>query len=373
MLKYDVAIVGGGPIGLFIAAELSKRGYSTIVFEEHSEIGYPSHCGGLFSMHVAEIVGFAGFLHYAKRARIHAPNGYTLNIGDEKPRAYVVSRVDFDRELARRAINSGAEIHLKERVRRINGGVLTSSTSYETEVVIGADGINSIVRRSMSIKLPAILNASQAIVKYESDDVERVEIFVGKNFAPGFFGWMIPLDESFAKVGVAAYTHSYPHLKNILKKLRVKPLALQFGGIPVGFVEKTYRGNALIVGDAAGQVKATSGGGIYTGLRCAICAVNTVNDYLQGKKDSLSSYESCWKNSIGRELKKALYLHRIYRKMRDDDFNRIVEMLNDDELIKIINEYGDIDYPSRVVWKILKKKPSILKSIGIFLRLSTLA
>ncbi len=373
MHRYDVAIVGGGPIGTYIAGKLAKKGFDIVVFEEHSDIGNPSHCGGLLSSNVEKIVGKIGFLHYAKRARIYAPDGAHLDIGNEESRAFVVSRVEFDRELARIAINNGAEIRLKERVRNIDGeAVFTALGKYRARVVIGADGINSLVRKKIDARLPRIIGASQAIVRYESDDIERVDIFLGERIAPGFFGWLIPYDENFAKVGIASYAGSYPPLIILLRKLNLKPLALQFGGIPIGFADKTQWKNMLIVGDAAGQVKATSGGGIYTGLRSAACAIETVENYLIGK-DSLKKYESCWKGTIGKELKRGMSLHRIYRKMRDGDFNRLVRMLNDEEIIAVINEYGDIDYPSRVVWKVIKKKPSILKSLGIVLRLSTLA
>ena len=374
MRGYDVAVVGAGPVGNYIARELSAAGYGVVVFEEHGYIGNPSHCGGLLSYHVEEIVGKIGFLHYAKRAKIHAPDGSTLEIGNDENRAYVVSRVEFDRELARMAINKGADIHLKERVRIIdNGKIVTNAGEYRAGIIVGADGINSVVRKAIGARLPDILGAAQAMVKYRSDDVERVEIFLGKNVAPGFFGWIIPYDENFAKVGVASYEKSYWYLKSLLRKLNLKPLALQFGGIPIGFASKSQWKNMIIVGDAAGQVKATSGGGIYTGLRSAICAVEAIDNYLKGISADLSGYESCWKGTIGKELKKALYLHRIYRKMRDEDFVKIVRDLNDPDTIKIINEYGDIDYPSRVVWKVIRKRPSILKNLGIILKLSTLA
>ncbi len=374
MYGYDVAIVGAGPIGTYIAGKLSKKGFDVAVFEEHSEIGNPSHCGGLLSSNVEKIVGKIGFMHYAKRARIHAPDGTFLDIGNEEPRAYVVDRVNFDRELARIAVSNGADVHIKERVKYVSGSILTTTlNTYRVKVIVGADGINSLVRKTIGAELPQIIGASQVMARFRSDDAERVEIFLGEDVAPGFFGWVIPYDENIAKVGVASYTKSYFYLQNLLKKLKLKPLALQFGGIPIGFANRTYWKNMLIVGDAAGQVKATSGGGIYTGLRSAICAVKAIGNYLEGREGDLKAYESCWKSIIGKELKRALYLHKIYRKMRDEDFNRIIKNLNDPEIIEVINKYGDIDYPSRVVWRVIRKKPFILKNLGIVIRLSTLA
>lgn len=369
-MLWDVVIVGAGPIGCHIASSLSLRGYDVLVLEEHPEIGNPSHCAGLFSEHVFEIVDKFAILHEVKRARIYSPNGEFIDIGDDRRRAYVVDRVKFDRELARKAINNGAEIHLKERALKIDNIVKTRREEYRARVIVGADGINSVVRRSMELKIPSMLNASQIIAKYESEDVEKVKIFLGNNIASQFFSWIIPLDSEFAKIGLGSYRHSYPYLKNLMKKLNVKPLALSFGGIPIGMVKKSYERNKIIVGDAAGQVKATTGGGIYPGLKCANCAIKAIDRYLKGEIKDLSSYERCWKSGIGNELKNALYLHRIFKKIKDEEFNAIIRDLKSEEIIKIINDYGDIDYPSKVAWKILKKKPSLLKYIGISARFS---
>jgi digeranylgeranylglycerophospholipid reductase len=107
---------------------------------------------------------------------------------------------------------------------------------------------------------------------------------------------------------------------------------------------------------------------VYPGLICAKCAVNTINKALKigdCSENTLKEYEICWRNTIGKELKYASYLHRIYTKIRDEEFDKIINLLNDEKAIKIINEEGDIDYPSRVMLKLFRKKPSLLKYISI--------
>ena len=153
-----------------------------------------------------------------------------------------------------------------------------------------------------------------------------------------------------------------------MKKLNLKPLSIVGWGIPIGWVDRSYDNGIILVGDAASQVKATSGGGVYPGLRCAQCAVKIIERALEAGAHSssfLSSYEKCWKSGIGRELRRTLMLHKIYRKIRDEEFNGIIRELKDEKLIRVINEEGDIDYPSRVVFKILKRKPSLLKYLSI--------
>ena len=366
---YDVIIVGAGPIGTFIGAKIASRGYDVAIFEEHPDIGNPSHCSGLFSTHIFDIVGKIGILHGAKYATIHAPNGSTLRIGDGRIRGYVADRVRFDRELAKGAIGAGAEIHLKERVKKISYPYIsTSQGNYKGRIIIGADGINSVVRKSMGIKSPKIIGAAQVVARYEFSEEDNVEIYLGSKIAPGFFAWRIPLFDNLVKIGLASYGNSWIFLKKLLKTLNVKPLSVSGGGIPIGTVNRSYQRGTILVGDAAGHVKATSGGGIYPGLMASQCAIDTVINALEKgdfSAEMLSSYEVCWRRGIGKELRHALYLHRIYRKIKDDEFNKIIEDLRDEKIIRVINDYGDIDYPSRVATKILKKKPSLMKYLSI--------
>jgi len=371
-VKYDVIIVGAGPIGTFIGSEITSLGYNTLILEEHSDIGNPSHCSGLFSTHIIDMVGKLGILHTARYATIHAPDGSELRIGDGKVRGYVVDRVKFDREMAKRAIQKGAEIHLKERVKKVSYPVVsTTRGNYRGKIIVGADGINSIVRKSLGIRSKKILGAVQVTAKYEVENLENVDIFVGSNIAPGFFAWIIPLFDDLVKIGLASYGNSWSYLQKFLKIIDGKALSISGGGIPIGTVDKSYGRGTIIVGDAAGHVKATSGGGIYPGLMASKCAIAAIKDALEMDDFSeklLNSYENCWKSSIGKELNQALYLHKIYRKIKDIEFNRLIHDLNDKKLITIINEYGDIDYPSRVATKIFRKKPSLLRYLSIPVR-----
>ena len=371
----DVAVVGAGPMGLFIASELAKEGYEVVVFEEHSDIGNPSHCSGLFSTHIFEITGEMPKLHAAKRAEIISPLGKVLKIGDKRIHGYVVDRVEFDREMGRRAIKNGSEIHLKERVRKINyPSIMTRRGEYRARLIIGADGINSIVRKSMGVKSPKIIGAAQVIAKVDYEDEESVKIFVGNKVAPGFFAWSIPLFSGFSKIGVASYGNSWFYLRALLRKMKVNPISIGGGGIPIGMVERTYSRGIMLVGDAAGHVKATSGGGGYPGLRASLCVIKTAERALNDgdfSESALRDYENCWRNDIGKELSNAARIHNFYKKITDDEFEKLIEELNKEDMRKIINEYGDIDYPSRVAWKLVKKNPRLFKYLGIALRKGT--
>jgi len=366
----DVAVVGAGPMGLYIAAQVAKEGYEVAVFEEHSEIGVPTHCSGLFSTRIFDIVGKFAVLHPAKRARIFAPNGSVLHIGDSRIHGYVVDRVEFDRKLASMAIKNGADIFLKERVKKIKyPAIQTWNRAWKAKIIVGADGINSVVRRSLNVKAQKLIGAAQVVAKYDFEDVEGVDIFVGNKIAPGFFGWVIPLEEGLARIGVASYGNSWSNLRVLLNRLNAKPLSIGGGGIPIGTVSRTHFRGIILVGDAAGQVKATSGGGVYPGLRAAQCAVSALKKALEmGDFENLEEYERCWKRTIGKELANALKIHKFYRKLTDEDFNQLILQLSKKDNVDIINRYGDIDYPSRVAWKLFRKNPRLLKYLGVVLR-----
>lgn len=373
MERYDVIVVGAGPAGLRTAELIAKEGYNVGVLEEHSEIGSPAHCSGLFSVNIINEVGKMGVLHPAKYAYIHSPAGNTIKIGDGRIRAYVVDRVEFDRKLASKALSVGADLLLKERVKNIKyPEIYTSSKKYKANIIIGADGINSVVRKNIGIKSPPIISAAQVIAQTEYENESTVEIFLGSDIALGFFGWKIPLFDGLAKIGVGAYGASVKYLNRLIKKIGAKPLSISASGIPVGFAERTYDRGVILIGDAAGHVKATSGGGVYPSLRIAKIASDVVIQALEKgdySRDFLAKYEELWKKDIGKELKKAQWIHKIYRKIKDVEFDKIIEMLNSEEIIDTINKYGDIDYPSKVAWKILKKKPTLLRYINIPARL----
>jgi digeranylgeranylglycerophospholipid reductase len=127
----------------------------------------------------------------------------------------------------------------------------------------------------------------------------------------------------------------------------------------------------MVVGDAAAQVKATSGGGVYTGLVCAgHCAKAAIRalerDDLSTK--TLSGYHRAWMGDIGDELKKGLLIHRMYGSMTDAQFDEAFELLGREDVLELINSVGDIDYPSNLAWSLLRKEPRLVKYAGKYLR-----
>jgi flavin-dependent dehydrogenase len=120
----------------------------------------------------------------------------------------------------------------------------------------------------------------------------------------------------------------------------------------------------MIVGDAAAQVKPTSGGGLYPGLRCAgYCATTAINALKQTQftTETLKAYPKGWITEIGRELSLGMKFRRIYKKIDNQQLEKYFEKLNTQKNIELIEKYGDIDFPSKLAFPLLKTNPSLLK------------
>ena len=190
MKKYDVAIVGAGPIGGYIAGELSDS-CNVVVFEKNKEIGKQLSCAGLVTKRVFD------FLEIDKNscvqneilgANIHSPSDDILKIGGNKTHALVIDRKSFDKKIVENAKKKGAELYLDNNVLSVyrNNNVIEMKTSEDIEIksslVIGADGPFSKIRdRFINYEPKEYLRGVGAEVSNVNTDPNFVEIFVGKN------------------------------------------------------------------------------------------------------------------------------------------------------------------------------------------------
>ncbi len=367
----DLIIIGGGPAGLKLASLVGKKINATVL-EEHYEIGKPSHCTGLFSKHVFEMASSKSVTNRIRGAIIKFEN-IEFSISKKENVAFVAERSDFDKLLAYAAIDSNAKLQLGARVREIIRKNNRATVVYresgnlkeiEGEIIVGADGHNSIVRKYMKQSIPKFLSAIQLRVSGAEIDEEYVKILAGSKIAPGFFGWIVPEGEHRAKVGLATSSgKALQYLKRILKDEtlnRARVLAIEGGTIPIGLVKNMVFENMILIGDSAGFVKATSGGGVYMGLKSSINAANATLNYFNDKSYNLKSYEKA-NAKLLRELKLDLKIHNAYSSFSDSEFRDIFNILSRKENIEIIEKYGDIDYPSKVAFALLKHNLSLLR------------
>jgi flavin-dependent dehydrogenase len=203
-------------------------------------------------------------------------------------------------------------------------------------------------------------------------DPRFVHIFVGRNIAPGFFAWVIPINTqgTTARIGLCIGKQSNHSLQHYFTALLQQPLLQgttvmkRFGGaIPLGPLKKTVDDHVMLIGDAAAQVKPTSGGGIYPGLLCATQCAIVAEEALQKQQfdgEFLKRYHTKWIKEIGRELSLGMRFRKIFTNLTDEQLTKYLEKLNNKKTIDIINTHGDIDYPSQLALPLIRTSPSLL-------------
>jgi len=389
MKQCDVAIVGGGPVGSYISEKISEKNYSVAVFEKNKEIGKYMNCAGLVTPRVFDITNLSKAKAVQNKilgANIHSPSGNILTIGGDKIYALVINRMVFDKEMMKQSEKKGTDFYVDNKVLSIHRKKTfveletSKKLDFKSKILVGADGPYSAVRAIFDFSKPKeFLKGAGAEVENISIDPDFVQIFVGNKIAPGFFAWIIPTNKKGdeARIGLctnnkAAHPPKYYLSKMFeskassyfLKDARItKPIG---GVIPIGNLKKIVDSNIMLAGDAAAQVKPTSGGGIYPGLLCSQHCSDVALDAL--KRNDFSSqflikYQKLCKKDFGREFNMGLKFRSLFKNITDRQFDKYIDKFQDPKLVKTINKYGDIDYPSKLIKPLLMKAPLLLKFI----------
>jgi len=369
-MTYDVVVVGAGPAGSAAASACAGLGLKTLCIEEHGTVGYPVQCAGLLSTAAFAECRVSGrsVLNRVSGARILSEKGSGILIDAKKTMAFVVDRGALDREMAENAAHDGAEYLLKTSVCGIRQGTLITRGAFREKpipfrVLIAADGPRSTIARLLRMQRAKVFLAGiQADVPHRGDP-GVVELY--PDASPDFFGWAIPTAPGRARVGLCARADVPEHFAAFLKKFSSSCVHLVTGTLPLGVMPKTYGHRTLFVGDAAGFAKPTSGGGVYTGVRSArhaaavaaeACACNRFDDSV------LSGYEQRWKADIGSELALGFRLFELRQHLSGQDIDDLIRALDRPDILRTIEEFGDMDRPSSVVRKLLLR-PGVLRLI----------
>lgn len=359
-MRFDVAVIGAGPIGCTVARLLAVQGYRTVVLEEHDSIGEPVRCAGLVTERVLDLAGAGDDVvrQEVTGAAVHAPGGRTVHVGGDRTHALVIDRRAFDRDIGERAAAAGADIRCSWKVTDVhaldNGFELKGNESIECRWILGADGVRSVAASALGFpSLRGHVQTLQTVVPADDED-EKVDIWVGSEVAPGFFAWRIPAgDTTRLGLGVSSNAGVMHYFRRLCRRRDVEGGDVQAGLIPIGMRRRFCRADAAVVGDAAGQVKATSGGGLYSGLVAAHCLADALED---GSAD----YRRSFMQRYGRELKRGHWLYRRFVGLADGDLDAMLAAV-DEDLAGIITAHGDIDYPWRVAKEVVKRRPSLLR------------
>jgi geranylgeranyl reductase family protein len=381
----DALVIGAGPSGLLAARQIASKGFSVKIIEEHNQVGTPSHCSGLISVEGLERIGVKVSDKFIQNSvsggRIYSPNGQCIEIRDARPRAYVVDRVALDQHLAEKALDAGAELVLgkmSESLIIADGRVIGASGAGWSEVArltIDAEGPSRRLARVTGLvetKLAPLLGVNTE-VSCEIDPT-IVEVWFGREIAPGFFAWVIPTSKDQARVGLAAEGANPMNLLTMFinKRFGVVPhLPLRAGQVLVdGPIKRVSFPGLLIVGDAAGHVKPTTGGGVVLGGLCAVEAGRIAAHALESddvSENSLTRYDETLRRLYGDEFRSMQRLRNLADKVSDDRMNRFFRVYAEAGLGDLTADLvadGDMDLQGGVITRAFSEPKLIKVAIG---------
>lgn len=380
-------MVGAGPCGSFSALTASKLGVQVVVYEEHGEIGVPSHCAGHLSISGLKRMGLHPLPskmveNKFKGAVFYSPSGNSFSVRFSSPVTCVVNRKLFDKYLAELAVKAGADYHLESRVKSlilqkksVRGVVVRREGAERTvtsQIVIDAEGVSSTLLKKVRLQPPnrsMLVNGVQAEVnRVEEMDEDAVEVYLGNNYAPGFFAWIIPKRDGSAKVGLATnkgnprgylqhFMRKHPVASKKLKESEIVHLAFH----PVtlgGVIPKTYSSGLLVVGDAASQVKPTTGGGVIFGLLCSgiagevACEAVERNDF---SETFLSRYQSGWRKAIGFDMAVMRRIRKMLNRLPDNKMEKLIALCKNLDAERILQEVRDVDFQGKLLTRMMRR------------------
>lgn len=362
-MDYEVIVAGGSVSGLLCARELASSGHSVLVIEEDSEIGTPEHCGGLVSLTGMEDLGIVpnrGTLdNKIKHALIISPSKKSFTLDARAQKVVVLDRRDFDKQIARQAKKYGAEIRVRTSLKEINEDkVKTSEGIMSCKILVDARGVSSLVGKDRE----GILQSAQYEVYADWIEKEQIEVYFDQEKYPGFFAWVIPTNNDVAKVGVAGKgINAAQELENFLAQKGNHSTARKiFAPIWIkGPIQNFVSKNIVTIGDAAGQSKPTTAGGIYSCGMGGICAARAISEFLESNDlSSLQKYQKSWHEKFGQEFENMLLARKLLERLDNKAIDKIFESVTP-QIIEEISKEGIFDFHAVSLAKLLGMKGSL--------------
>ncbi|HXV66106.1 MAG TPA: NAD(P)/FAD-dependent oxidoreductase [Nitrosopumilaceae archaeon] len=356
-MYYDVVIAGGSIAGLLCAREISHMGHSVLVLEEDYEIGTPEHCGGLVSIMALDELGIIPrgktFFNYIESAEVFSPTGKKFSIESRKQKVAEINRRELDKQIALQAKKNGAEIRVKTSFKGITeDGINSSIGEIKCKIVVDARGVSSLINKDRS----GILSSAQYEIYADWILKGNVEVYFDQKKFPGFFAWIIPSANGVGKVGVAGKAiNAAETLEEFLsKKGNYSTIRKIFAPIWIkGPIDKFVSKNIVTIGDAAGQSKPTTAGGIFSCGIGGILAGQAISKYLEsGKKEDLEQYQKLWLKKFGKEFEKQRLARKILERLDNTTIDKLFESVTP-EILKDISNNDDFDFHTNSIIKLL--------------------
>lgn len=359
----DVAVIGAGPAGLLAARSLAHAGFDVVVLEEHATIGVPVHCTGLLGLDAFDELSLprTALLTTTQAARFVAADGSSVLVDADRVRAAVVDRAAFDQSLAAQCRAAGAELRAGARVTTITIAPTHAAVGVDGDgelkarVCVVACGANYRFNRQLGLGIPrAFVQSAQLEQSFAGP--ETVEVHFGRGIAPGGFAWVVPFERDGRpcnRVGLMCDARAGAHFRSFADRARARfdpngdwpEPRLKI--LPLGPVSRTYGPRLVAVGDAAGLVKPTTGGGIYYGLLSGQMAAETLEEALRADdlRDSrLRRYEAQWRARLGPEIRVGLAFRTLASRLNDRAIDALIELARIDGLVPLLRQTADFNW-----------------------------
>jgi digeranylgeranylglycerophospholipid reductase len=394
----EVIVVGGGPVGSYTALNLAKKGVKVTVFEEHPQIGVPSHCAGHISIRSLKKMGLYPipegiFENKFCTANFYSPYGTKFSLHLSCPVTVALNRVRFDQYLARQAEAAGATFAVSSYVQSLvmadgyvkginvtkDGG---ATVQVDSKILVDAEGVSSRLLRQTGLtplKPSGIVFAVEAEMEnVQNVDLDAVEVFFGKSYAPGFYGWLIPKPDGSAKVGLATKKGDpREYLKRLMTKhpiaakqlVKAKITQVGYHAITLaGSIPQTYTNGFLAVGDCASQVKPTTGGGVIFGLTAAKQAAEVAGKAIA--QDDVSSvvmqeYQKRCNDLFRFDFNVMLRLRRFLNSLSDEKIDEMLRVCDKLGIDKALHNVDEIDFQGKMLLTAIQK-PSMAAALLYF-------
>jgi geranylgeranyl reductase family protein len=362
-MEEKVSVIGGGTAGLVTAKRLAKLGINTVVYDQKRVLGEPVRASGILSIKGLQKIGMnysSAITNTLHGARIHA-NGKTMNISSKPAVAHVLDRKRLNDICHDEAVAEGADVLLGKRVtgRELEG--------FSSEgIVVGADGAVSEVARHYKIgSIKNYLLTYKAEYNTSHDDHRVVDVFFDGKVSKGLFGWICPNSEDILEVGIGVDSSFGNAMASFKKFISTKEISDVIGNakrisegasmIPVSQRSRIVdpKSRVLLVGDAAGQVKPSTGGGIIYGSIAGILAAESIKNYFEHGAD-LYQYERAYRKTFMLDI----WMHEMVKSFYSGVGNmgmgftlKILEVLG---FGRFLGRYGDMDMPSEMARNLLR-------------------
>jgi digeranylgeranylglycerophospholipid reductase len=373
----DVIVIGGGPSGLRAARRLADLGMDVLLLEKKTAIGERVTCTGIIGEKAFAEMGLdrSSVLSEIRTMTMVSPNFDSLDYEHPFPFACVVDRERFDRSLDEQARLAGAETVTSREVVDISVGPDSARVIAQdgengrnvhfSRAVILATGISYRLNKKLGLGSPqGFLSGAQAELAVGSR--VRPTVFIGRSVAPGAFAWLIPAGPGRIRIGLMTRQDSRENLERLIVRLypdeaqALSKDSIQVKAIAQGAISRTFGDRVIAVGEAAGQVKTTTGGGVYFGLLCADIAAGILASGIRKGRVSapdLAEYEREWKKSIHREILVGLSLRKLFARMSDATLEKLFQLAKNDGVIPQVRDQADFDRHSDLLLSMMKRTP----------------